>query len=91
MTAGNLCRAQRVPTPMIISVVSTLAAIDWSAELYDLALPNTDRKVAIQWIVCGAVWAVVLWLVRKQRRDARHFVWGIAMMNLAWFGLRMVH
>lgn len=59
--------------------------------LLDLALPETDRGVAIQWIVMACVWAVVIPLTWRQDRDIRHFVWGLAMLNLAWFAARTVH
>ncbi len=59
--------------------------------LLDLALPETDRAVAIQWIVMGAVWAVALVAVRTRSRDIRHFVLGLAVFNLAWFAARTVH
>ncbi len=59
--------------------------------LLDLALPETDRVVAIQWIVMGAVWAVALFSVRRRDRDIRHFVLGLAVFNLAWFAARTVH
>lgn len=59
--------------------------------LLDLALPETDRQVAIQWLVALVVWPPVLFAVRKRPRDLRHFVWGLAVMNVALFGLRTVH
>lgn len=59
--------------------------------LLDVMLPKTDRIVAIQWIVMALVWAVVIPLTWRQERDIRHFVWGMAMLNLAWFSARVVH
>ena len=59
--------------------------------LLDLLLPKTDRTVAIQWIVAAVVWFTAIWLVRKQDRDIRHFVLGLAVANLAWFAFRTVH
>lgn len=59
--------------------------------LLDVMLPKTDRIVAIQWIVMASVWAVVIPLTWRQERDIRHFVWGMAMLNLAWFSARVVH
>lgn len=59
--------------------------------LLDLLLPKTDRTVAIQWIVATIVWVSALWFVRKQDRDIRHFVLGLAVANLAWFAFRTVH
>lgn len=59
--------------------------------LLDLALPETDRQVAIQWIVALAAWPAVLFAVRKTSRDVRLFVSGLAVMNVALFALRTVH
>ncbi len=59
--------------------------------LLDLALPETDRVVAIQWIVMAVVWTVALIAVRNRDRDIRHFVLGLAVFNLAWFAARTVH
>ncbi len=61
---------------------------DW---LLDLLLPETDRAVAIQWIVMAVVWAVVIAVTWRRDRDIRHFVWGLAMLNLGWFAARTVH
>ena len=57
----------------------------------DLVLPKTDRVVAIQWIVMAVVWLVALIAVRSRDRDIRHFVLGLAVVNLAWFAARTVH
>lgn len=59
--------------------------------LLDIILPKTDRIVAIQWIVMASVWAIVIPLTWRKERDIRHFVWGMAMLNLAWFSVRVVH
>lgn len=59
--------------------------------LLDLLLPKTDRTVAIQWIVAFCFWLPVIWLTRHQERDIKHFVWGLAVANLAWFAFRTVH
>lgn len=59
--------------------------------LLDLVLPETDRAVAVQWLVMAGVWAVVIAATWRTERDIRHFVWGLAMMNLAWFSARTVH
>lgn len=59
--------------------------------LLDLALPRTDRAVAIQWVVMGAFWTLVIVATWRKERDIRHFVWGLAMLNLAWFAARVVH
>lgn len=60
--------------------------------LVDLLLPKTDRVVAYQWIVMiGVVWPIAIFAVRKADRDIKHFVWGLAMLNLAWFAARTVH
>lgn len=65
--------------------------MDWVGFLRDLALPKTDRMVTIQWIVMAIFWIGPLLWARGQDRDIRHFVWGLAMMNLAWFAFRAVH
>jgi len=59
--------------------------------LIDLALPKTDRVVAIQWIVMTIVWTIAIVAVRGQDRDIRHFVLGLMMLNLGWFAVRTVH
>ena len=59
--------------------------------LLDLALPKTDRIVAIQWLVMTPIWLVIIALTWRQERDICHFVWGCAMLNLAWFAARTVH
>lgn len=57
----------------------------------DLVLPKTDRMVLIQTVVMGVFWLVAVVLTWRQPRDIRHFVWGLATMNAAWFALRTVH
>lgn len=57
----------------------------------DLALPKTDRAVAIQWAVMVPVWLAVFFFTRKRSKDARLFIYGVAMLNLAWFAFRTVH
>ena len=57
----------------------------------DLLLPSTDRTVAIQWAVMGAFWSVLLLVTRRASRDVRTFLFGLAMLNLAWFAARTVH
>lgn len=59
--------------------------------LVDLALPKTDRAVAIQWAVMVPLWLAVFYFTRKQSKDARLFIYGVAMLNLAWFAFRTVH
>ena len=59
--------------------------------LLDLLLPKTDRTVAIQWLVMTPFWLVTNFAVRKQSKDVRLFVAGLAMLNLAWFAARTVH
>ncbi|MFV2038950.1 MAG: hypothetical protein ACC660_01770 [Acidimicrobiales bacterium] len=59
--------------------------------ILDVMLPKTDQIVAIQWIVMAVVWAVVIPLTWRRERDIRHFVWGLAILNLAWFSIRIVH
>lgn len=59
--------------------------------LLDLLLPRTDRVVAIQWLVMTPFWLIIFVLVRHQPKDTRLFVYGLAMLNLAWFAARTVH
>lgn len=59
--------------------------------LLDLALPRTDRVVFIQWIVMSIVWAGVFVGSRRWSKDIRIFIYGLAMLNLAWFAFRTVH
>jgi hypothetical protein len=39
----------------------------------------------------SAFWLVVIALTWRKDRDIRHFVWGLAMLNLAWFAARTIH
>ena len=71
--------------------VQELIAIDWSEFLLDVVLPKTDRVVAIQWAVVGAIWLVLIALSWQYDRDIRHFLWGITLSNFAWFLARMIH
>lgn len=57
----------------------------------DLLLPETDRTVAIQWIVMTLFWTAVFVAARHQSRDLRTFLFGLAMVNLAWFAARTIH
>lgn len=57
----------------------------------DLLLPKTDRMVLIQTIVMGLFWLVVIFATWRRSRDVRHFIWGLATMNAAWFAFRTVH
>ena len=59
--------------------------------LLDLLLPGTDRAVAIQWSIMIPFWVVALVAVRRQNRDVRTFVLGLAIINLAWFAARTIH
>ncbi len=59
--------------------------------LRDLALPKSDRAVFIQWAIVASFWIAVFIAIRHRSRDARMFVYGVAMLNLAWFALRTVH
>ncbi len=36
-------------------------------------------------------WLVVIVLTRKMAKETRLFVYGLAMLNLAWFAARMIH
>ena len=57
----------------------------------DLALPRTDRAVFIQWAIMIPLWIGGIVASRKQSSDIRLFIVGVIMLNLAWFGFRMVH
>ena len=59
--------------------------------LLDLLLPETDRGVALQWLIMVPFWLIVLVVTRRQPRDIRMFIAGLAMLNLAWFGARTIH
>lgn len=59
--------------------------------LVDLLLPDTDREVLIQWAVMTPFWLVVIFAIRRRSKDVRTFVYGLAMLNLAWFAARTVH
>jgi hypothetical protein len=59
--------------------------------LLDLLLPKTDRVVFIQWTVMAPFWLAVIVATRRQSKDIRTFVYGLAMINLAWFAARTVH
>lgn len=59
--------------------------------LLDILLPKTDRGVFVQWGIAAVVWPVVLFLTRKASKDTRTFVYGVAMLNLAWFAARTIH
>ena len=59
--------------------------------LIDLALPKTDTMVFIQWAVMVPVWLSVFYATRKLSKDSRLFIYGLAMLNLAWFAFRTVH
>ena len=59
--------------------------------LIDLALPRTDRAVFVQWAVMIPFWIAVGIGTRGQPKDIRTFILGLAVLNLAWFGFRMIH
>ncbi len=56
----------------------------------ELLNPTTDRAVFMQVAVILTTWLVVGVAVRRNR-DVLHLVSGIALMALAWRGLRAVH
>ncbi len=60
---------------------------DAIAELLD---PSTDRAVLIQVGVILTTWLIAGLAVRRNR-DLLHFVTGLALMALAWRGLRAAH
>jgi len=72
-------------------VLLHIVAVDWGEFFLDLALPETDRAVAIQWAIMGPVWLFVIGLSWQYERDIRHFMWGVCMINFAWFMFRTVH
>ncbi len=57
----------------------------------DLFLPKTDRIVLIQTVVMALFWLVAIPVTWRFERDARQFVWGLAMLNIGWFAVRTVH
>lgn len=59
--------------------------------LLDVLLPRTDRMVAIQWMIAIPLWIAAVVMTRKIDRDLKHFVWGVCLMNLAWFSIRAAH
>jgi hypothetical protein len=59
--------------------------------ILDVLLPKTDRTVAIQWAIMAPFWLAMFWATRRQSKDIRTFVFGLAMLNLAWFAARTVH
>jgi len=59
--------------------------------LLDVLLPKTDRVVFIQTIVMALFWPVVIVATWGWRREYRVFLYGLAMINIAWFAVRMVH
>ena len=62
-----------------------------SEAVRDILLPRTDAGVLFQWIVMIPIWLFAVFRTRKWDRDYRHFVYGLIMMNLAWFAIRAVH
>lgn len=72
-------------------VLTDLIAVDWSEAFLDIALPKTDRIVAFQWAIMGPIWLFVIALSWQYERDIRHFMWGVCMINFAWFLARMIH
>ena len=59
--------------------------------ILDLLLPETARGVLIQWLIMVPFWLVVIAVSLRWSKDARTFVYGLAMVNLAWFAARTVH
>ncbi len=57
----------------------------------DILLPRTDAGVLFQWLFMFPIWTFALIKSWKWPRDYRHFVWGLIMVNLAWFAIRAVH
>ena len=59
--------------------------------LLDLLLPKTDRAVGIQWMIMVPLWLLAIALTRNMQKETRLFVYGLAMLNLAWFAARTIH
>lgn len=68
-----------------------VSALDVSELLLDLVLPKTDQTVAIQWAIMGPIWLLAIGFSWQVERDIRHFIWGLCMINFAWFMARMIH
>lgn len=68
-----------------------LLGVSLSELLLDLVLPKTDKTVAIQWAIMGPIWLLAIAVSWQFERDIRHFIWGLCMINFAWFMARMVH
>lgn len=62
-----------------------------SEAVNDILLPRTDAGVLFQWIVMIPIWIFAVIRTRKWPRDYRHFVYGLIMVNLAWFAIRAAH
>ena len=56
----------------------------------EIVTPSTDRAVFIQVVIVVVAWVVSAALLRRNR-DLFHFVTGIALMILAWRGIRATH
>lgn len=72
-------------------MVSQVVAVDWSELFLDVVLPKTDQTVAIQWALMGPIWLFMIGLSWQYERDIRHFIWGVCLINFAWFLARMIH
>ncbi|MFT7473391.1 MAG: hypothetical protein ACI81L_000306 [Verrucomicrobiales bacterium] len=59
--------------------------------LLDLLLPKTDRVVFIQLAIMAPFWLALIIATRRQSKDLRTFVYGLAMLNVAWFAARTIH
>lgn len=59
--------------------------------LLDLVLPKTDQGVFIQWGIAAFFWLAVFVGTRKINKDVRTFIYGLAMLNIAWFAFRTLH
>ena len=70
---------------------ATVIGFDWTNLFLDVVLPRTDRIVAIQWGIMGPIWLFMVGLSWQYERDIRHFIWGLCLINFAWFMARMIH
>lgn len=56
----------------------------------DLLLPHTDAGVGAQLVVLAVLVGAGSWRTRR-RPELRLLVWGIALVLLGMFGLRLLH
>ncbi len=59
--------------------------------IIDMLLPTSDSVVKIQILIASLFWAVVLFRTRNKQKEAKLFLWGLAVITFAWFALRAMH